>query len=425
MHKKVISILIVFILIGSLSDCGKYDAPISSKTYDIKSFRIEDGKKIPIDPIFSKTVFEYEKEPEDKIDFVEWKPKPLTATGELEISWVKNNYFDCSDNEILRKNYEYFINFDRYHCESKIDGWQIDMFDNETLLLDAFSGGTRQAYDYGDYDSINGISIDLNLYDKVFRCRDRTTKEIFSISDYCKEDGIPLLFPNQLFFHNGQQDVMSERSFSDFRKYWSLKYKPNKQNEDKSYIVEKTQDILWFILTYYSSNKDKNMIIGYDLNKEVAFEFIVSDIMDIFTNQDSLFIIMNNHKVFKLDVESLEFSLFFDLSNFVEKKVENGYYHTFTFYDLAMIQYKNNKVLLNLRTKKIFQTDLLLGIINNNIYLYDENNNNIWGINQNTFEKTWHINTSDYSKYNKVILVDERGVLIQDKDMLYAFRPKK
>lgn len=415
MHKKVIPILIAFILIGSLSDCGKYDAPISSKTYDIKTFRIEDGKKIPIDPIFSKTVFEYENEPEGEIDFVEWKPKPLTAKGELEQFLIQNiNKSYAIDNERKESNF-------KKSCSTP-DGWHISNGD-DPYLFDPATGekqksfGSPRFFDQNTNLCVGKKDTESNN-NHIFACWDRISKHLFWENNaYWPK---PVVIDNSLYYHDGMMQMfINMRDLRSGKKIFVL--------EDKDHVrisvffCESTRDNLWFSFTYISNAE---ALARYDMKHDEAYIANISGIEGGFVYDDKYFYYNNKLQIYEVDKETMEPSLYVDMSKYLPNNtpLRESILWTLDGDLLAIMNYKKH-IIVNMKTKKVFEPKEKIHNCDNRIYFQD--NFSIWGIDPETLERSWSIRIPSTSIMPGVLIIDERGVLDRDEINLYGFRPKK
>jgi hypothetical protein len=425
MSKKLVIILTVFILVTSFSGCGKYEAPISSKTYDIKSFRIEDGKKISIDPIFSKTVFEYENAPEKIIDFVEWKPKPLTAKGELEQFWVEDieHYHKANSDEWYRWP----------ECTPTPQGWMVSD-KGITYCLDTNSLEKKRCNKYPEYwDS--GSNYCFGNHSEAYEsdnwaCWDNESGEILWIRP--RVWAILESTSNKLFLSREDEYFITQIEPNDGRRLWGLKYYTK---IDSNFDISKpfsSKDYIWTIFKKnYNSNIDQ--IIGYNFSLNELIRLNLSDIIGTFIYENSLCLIDKKLVIYKFNETTLKIELLWNPETDLYRYI-SGYNNIDCFVVSDMLYLDNDyhlNILMNLKTRKIFKPyDVNIEMFDNTIFA--SNNGNLWGIDPETFELTWHLDTiifgEDFSKdrlYDRLLLVDDRGLIIKDDKKLYGFRPKK
>lgn len=426
MHKKIIPLLIVFILIGSFSGCEKYDAPISSKTYDIKSFRIEDGKKIPIDPIFSKTVFEYEKEPEGKIDFVEWKPKPLIAKGELEQFFVeKISKTNESDSIKTVSNFG--------GACSTPEGWHISNGE-DTYLLDPLTGKKEESFGnpwYFDKNSNKCIGRWTKgpLSYHTFACWDRISGHLYW--NKATKSPKPIIFDNSLYYYDDYyREVINKLDLISGTKKFLLK--ENKPYTVLNWFCASTTDNIWFPLSRLNKEPYGKALVKYSISRDEAFITSISDIEDGFVYQDKYYYYNNKLQIYEVDKETMKSSLYIDMSKYLpnDTPLRESIMHTLDGDLLLIINYKKH-IVVNMKTKKVFDPKGKVEyVFGRNIYFNNYQSDwgvdpEIWSINPETFEKSWRIKVPPNLMLPEVLLIDERGVLVRDEINLYGFRPKK
>lgn len=415
MCKKVLLFLITLILVASFSGCGKYDAPISSKTYDVKSFRIEDGKKIPIDPIFSKTVFEYEDEPENKIDFVEWKPKPLLAKGELEQYLVQNiNKSYAIDNESKESSFN--------KSSSTPDGWHISNGADPYLFDPVTEEKQRTFGNPWFFDQNTNLCVGKKDTESnnnhIFACWDRITKRLFwENNTYWPK---PVIIDNSLFYHDSiLQIFISMKDFRSGKKIFNLKQK----DDVRLYVsfCESTRDNLWFSFTYV---RNTEVLARYDIKYDEAYITNVSGIEGGFVYDDKYFYYNNKLQIFVVDKETMQQSLYVDMSKYLPNNtpLRESILWTLDGDLLAIMNYKKH-IIVNMETKKVFEPKERIHNCDNRLYFQD--NDSIWGIDHDAFERSWSIRIPSTSIMPTVLIIDERGVLVSDEINLYSFRPKK
>ncbi|MBP7732939.1 MAG: hypothetical protein KA140_04140 [Caldisericia bacterium] len=144
--------------------------------------------------------------------------------------------------------------------------------------------------------------------------------------------------------------------------------------------------------------------------------------------KDQLYLVIDNKKVVKYNIKSksLDGELF-DIT----KKIENGY--CMVQQNISWFKFLDNKnhyenFLFNPNTMDICQSNV--SFTDDWDYLYNDyflacmrKNGKIVGIDTQSFKETWFISTNKLSKFNKVILGDERGILIQSDGKLICFGP--
>lgn len=426
MSRKVIPMFLTLILIVSFCSCGRYDAPKSSKTFDIKSFRIENGKKIPIEPIFSKTVFEYKNEAEDKIEFVEWKPKPLLAKGELEQFFV----------EETSKTTEYYgtklvpsIN----GVSSTPEGWYISNGE-DIYLLDPSNGKKTKHFGdpfFSDQNSnlcVGRLINDDYSYDS-FACWDRIKNHVY----WNKKTHFPkpIILDNSLYYSDGYyREIINKINPTNGLKEFFLKEKePYKVNNS---WCASTTDNIWFPCSRLYKEQSKDILIRYDTKNDEAYISEIEGIEDGFTYNDKYYYYNNLLQIFEVDKDSMKSTLHIDMSKYLPDNIplRESILHTLDG-DILLIENYKIIIAVNIKTKKVLEPKGNMEFVfGRNIYFQNYHSAwgvdpEIWGINSDTFEKSWHIKIPPNLILPKVLLIDERGVLVSDQNHIFGFRPKK
>lgn len=419
MSRKVIPMFLTLILVVSFYGCGRYDAPKSSKTFDIKSFRIENGKKIRIEPIFSKTVFEYENEPEDKIEFVEWKPKPLLAKGELEQFWV-----------------EYFKNYPKasYESTSNIclraistpEGWHVS--DGELSYL--FNPVDKAKEDYQAFPYIFDMNSNLcigryegNDNNNSFACWDR-------INGHLKwekkmEFPWPVIYDNSIYLYYATgigTFTLGNLNIKDGRSRITLK-------NLKEYTIHESfpllsTNIMWIRGRYYDKNQVKDSVIKFNIKENIAYLIDTPGIEGDFVYNDTYYYYNNKLEIYEVDPNTMGLNLFFSMFDYLPDKIPLRE-SILSVVDGDLLGIKNYKkhIILNMRTKKVFEPEDKIGY--NRYFIYLKGYRSAWGIDPVTFEKTWSIKIPSTDRDPEVLIIDEMGILIKGDDHLFGFRPKK
>jgi hypothetical protein len=144
--------------------------------------------------------------------------------------------------------------------------------------------------------------------------------------------------------------------------------------------------------------------------------------------KDQLYLVIDDKKVVKYDIKSK--SLVGEMFD-VTKKIENGYHMIQQ--NIRWFKFLDNKshcdnFLFNPNTMDISQS--IVCFKDNGDYLYNDyflacmrKNGKIVGFDTQSFKETWFISTNKLSKNYKVILGDERGILVHSDDKLICFGP--
>lgn len=414
-----VMIVTLFLSITFLNCCGfsiltnGNPQPIETKTIDLKTFKISNGNLEEINSVFRKTSYKYDTST-NNITFELWNPKSLDSTGLLKNTFQKDiNYYHNPKND---QKYN-----DRYPIiNSTPDGWNIWDANREYVLnpetnneIDTIIGGVF-------YDAYDGNTIGRINWSDSFSCWNRTTKRVFWT--------VPLqhqrLFIQQNRLYNMETlgHDLEKINLNDGTTEWGIDYK-NEPGKKATFYEQCTKNNIWLsIKSQQSGNYNTTNIYKYDQNNESITVIQDLDNVDLFVSEGQLYFFDQNLKLFKVNEKSFEHEFYFDLSQYKKsKKVEPIRNYKTTQNGLLVIYTSNSTVLFNIKSKLLKEEKTKVGVVSNQAYIADEKY--IYGIDNATLNKSWSIDKSEIGKDWKILLIDERGVLIKDEKYLYAFRP--
>ena len=182
-------------------------------------------------------------------------------------------------------------------------------------------------------------------------------------------------------------------------------YYRNKLNEESPYI-----------LCSYKPGSDE--IIEYtQLTKGIP----------IYHYKNNTYYVDEDRKMYSINDTTFEKSSVFDFRKYITGR---NYYFENHDYDeispLICLNRTNDSLLFNVETKTISKP-LPKDIKKYNGNYYCRGFDKMYGIDPITFEKSWTIDLNDLNlekpSYFEILLIDSRGVLIKNEDLVYGFKP--
>ncbi len=140
---------------------------------------------------------------------------------------------------------------------------------------------------------------------------------------------------------------------------------------------------------------------------------------------NKLYLIMENNRISRFDTEKMELV---GETLVIDKDFKDGHYirPPFLHWFKASNQLQEADALINPMTMKLAYKGAKIKtssqyLYSNYLVCYAVYNDHISGIDTDTFEETWRIPTKDFAEGFKVVLGDDRGILIHDGDKLICF----
>lgn len=414
--KKLVSMTLMCLL---FLGCSSYYTPIGSKTVDIKSYIFENGKLTEVEPLFEKTIYEYEKtENEPKIEFGEWKPEPLNHKGSLSKFWDKSfvEYTKKEDMSIPKKDFHYY---------SMPDGWKLRYKYEDNYAISTLDGEKEYKSEkvflgYSLYDSERQYIIGylkkeaIALFDKV------NSIIVWEHST----DGHLYTHNNSLFVKYGKEADNNRIKFAKIninngQEEWNIRIKPEYNQYLSEFFLSNNK---YVIFRYYELDL-KNHYYRFDPEKGEIVEFADARNTFSFHIKNKLYYIGNDLKLYSIDDETAERQFIYDFSGLlagIETQASISEYNP-----VIKLRTNDGLKLFNVETGNLSKSfPKTLDNTEQDYYYQDEKY--VYGIDPITFENTWVIDKKSVSSSPglfQILLIDSRGVLAMDNEKIFGFRP--
>lgn len=416
MKIKAVVLVVSILLLGSVfMGCGLNNIPVpkSTKTTDLKTFRFENGKLVEKDPVFQITHYEYEKtEDEKELEFVQWLPEPLTLKAKLTKFWEKS---------IPNESYIYRNPIPEGWSLHTHQGLKIVLDTNTGEYLDVFSGGFF-------FDTKNKLSLGYTKHFNDYACFNRESKEL--LWTYPGAGDMYYVIIDRVFSVESMpvSTVLNQYDIYKGHIYWSL--------------VDKNGVLIYPIYGLYGSDDGKiifqyrfeengeglHQLCSYESGSDRIIEYAkLPTGIPIYHYKNNIYYIDGDEKMYAINDTTFEKSFVFDF-----KEYTTGQDYSFEDHDydeispLICLKRTNDNLLFNVETKTISKR------LPKNIQKYNGNycyrdSDKMYGIDPVTFENSWTIDLNDLNLENpfnvELLLIDSRGVLIKNEDMVYGFKP--
>lgn len=412
MNSKVslLAVTILF-LMSVFVGCNSIPDPISSKTTDLKTYRFENGKLVEKDPVFQITHYEYEKtEDEKELEFVQWLPEPLTAKTKLTKFWEKN----------IPKQYDIYRN-------PIPEGWSLHNHHGLGVVLDTNTGEYLDLFSGGDFfDTKNKLSLGYTMHFNWYACFNRETKE--KMWEYDGPGYMYYVVNNQIFSSEFSpwSYFLKQHSLNNNAPYWTLTSGLDKKQFYDLYGSDDGK-----LIFYYRdeiNGEGPYVLCSYEPGSDQIIEFAkLPARIPIYHFKNNIYYVDEDRKMYSINDTTFEKSFVFDFGEYI-----TGQNYSFEDHDydeispLICLQRTNDCLLFNVETKTISKP------LPKDIKKYNDNYcyqdfDKMYGIDPITFENSWTIDLNDLNLENpfniELLLIDSRGVLIKNEDMVYGFKP--
>lgn len=417
MNSKVSLLTVLILLLGSVylgCNSNMIPDPLSSKTTDLKTFRFENGKLIEKDPVFQITRFEYEKtEDEKELEFVQWLPEPLTKKNKLTKFWEKN----------IPKQYDIYR-------KPMPEGWSLHTHHGLGVVLDTNTGEYLDLLSGGDFfDTKNKLSLGYTMHFNWYTCFNRVTKE--KLWEYDGQGYMYYIINGQIYSSEFTPFTyfLKQHSVNNNAPYWSITDKrsgSDKKQFNNIYGSDKGKIIFYF--KDGINGEGVYRLCSYAPGSDEIIEYAqLPAKTNIYHYKNHIYYIDKENKMYSINDTTFEKSFVFDF-----KEYTTGQNYTFENHDydeispLICLKRTNDSLLYNVETKTISKP------LPKNIQKYNGNYchqdlDKMYGIDPITFENSWTIDLNDLNiekPFNvELLLIDSRGVLIKNEDMVYGFKP--